>query len=68
MDVLENFKDLFFDVWSKGISGVNISEIIIDPKKLNINADKFENLIGNDSKFNADKIINIFKVHIRTEV
>ena len=29
MDVLENFKDLFFDVWSKGISGVNISEIVI---------------------------------------
>ena len=29
MEVLENFKDLFFDVWNKGISGVNISEIII---------------------------------------
>ena len=29
MKVLENFKDLFFDVWSKGISGVNISEIVI---------------------------------------
>ncbi len=29
MKVLENFKDLFFDVWNKGISGVNISEIII---------------------------------------
>jgi len=38
-----------------------ISEIIIDPKKLNVNADKFENLIGNDAKFNADKMINIFK-------
>ena len=38
-----------------------ISEIIIDPKKLNINADKFENLIGNDAKFNAEKILNIFK-------
>ena len=38
-----------------------ISEIIIDPKELNINADKFDNLIGNDAKFNADKIINIFK-------
>ena len=38
-----------------------ISEIIIDPKKLNINADKFENLIGNDAAFNADRIINIFK-------
>ena len=29
MKVLENFKDLFFDVWTKGISGVNISEIVI---------------------------------------
>ncbi len=29
MNVLENFKNLFVDVWSKGISGVNISEIII---------------------------------------
>ena len=38
-----------------------ISEITIDPKKLNINADKFENIIGNDAKFNADKLINIFK-------
>ena len=38
-----------------------ISEIIIDPNKLNINADKFENLIGNDATFNADKMINIFK-------
>ena len=38
-----------------------ISEIIIDPKKLNINADKFENLVGDDAKFNANKMINIFK-------
>ena len=37
-----------------------ISEVIIDPNKLNINADKFENLIGNDAAFNADKIIKIF--------
>ena len=29
MNVLENFKDLFVDVWTKGISGINISEIII---------------------------------------
>ena len=29
MEVLQNFKSLFFDVWKKGISGVNISEIII---------------------------------------
>ena len=38
-----------------------ISEIIIDPIALNINADKFNNLVGDDAKFNADKIINIFK-------
>tara|TARA_B100000035_G_scaffold244082_1_gene212603 strand:- start:631 stop:1626 length:996 start_codon:yes stop_codon:yes gene_type:complete len=38
-----------------------ISEIIINPKELNINADKFENLIGGNSKFNADKMISIFK-------
>ena len=29
MSVLENFKDLFLEVWKKGISGINISEIII---------------------------------------
>ena len=38
-----------------------ISEIIIDPKELNVNADKFDNLIGDDAKFNAEKMINIFK-------
>ncbi len=38
-----------------------ISEITIDPKELNINADKIENIVGNDAKFNADKLINIFK-------
>jgi len=29
MNVLENFKNLFADVWKEGVSGVNISEIII---------------------------------------
>ena len=38
-----------------------ISEIIIDPKELNVNADKFENLVGDDAKFNANKMIEIFK-------
>ena len=38
-----------------------ISEITIDPRELNIKADKFENLVGDDAKFNADKLINIFK-------
>ncbi|MDC3152038.1 anthranilate phosphoribosyltransferase [Candidatus Pelagibacter sp.] len=38
-----------------------ITEITIDPKKLKIKADKFENLIGQDAKFNADKMLDIFK-------
>ena len=38
-----------------------ISEITINPKKMGIKADKFENLIGDDAKFNANKMINIFK-------
>ena len=38
-----------------------ISEIIIDPEELNINADKFDNLVGDDAKFNANKMIDIFK-------
>ena len=29
MEILENFKDLFLDVWKEGISGINISEILI---------------------------------------
>ncbi len=37
-----------------------ISEIIIDPKEIKVNADKFENLIGDNAKFNADKMIEIF--------
>ena len=38
-----------------------ISEITINPTELNINADKFDNLVGDNAKFNADKMINIFK-------
>ena len=38
-----------------------ISEITIDPNELDVNADSFENLVGDDAKFNADKMINIFK-------
>ena len=38
-----------------------ISEITIDPKKLNINANKFANLLGNNAEFNANKMINIFQ-------
>ena len=38
-----------------------ISEIIIDPQVLNINAEKFDNLVGNDAIYNASKMIEIFK-------
>ena len=38
-----------------------ISEITIDPNELNINANKFDNLLGDDAKFNAAKMIDIFK-------
>jgi anthranilate phosphoribosyltransferase len=38
-----------------------ISEFIIDPHLLDVNAEKFENLVGDDAKFNADKMIEIFK-------
>ena len=38
-----------------------ISEIKIDPNTLGVNADNFKNLVGDDAKFNADKMIEIFK-------
>ncbi len=38
-----------------------ISEITIDPKDLKIDTNKFEDLLGADSEFNANKIIGIFK-------
>ena len=38
-----------------------ISELIIDPKVLNIKVENFENLLGDDSQYNKNKIIDIFK-------
>ena len=38
-----------------------ITEIVINPSELNISADKFENLLGDDGKYNANKMIDIFK-------
>ena len=38
-----------------------ISEIIIDPRELNVDAEDFKNLVGQDAKFNSAKIIEIFK-------
>jgi len=37
-----------------------ISDLIIDPKELNIGADNFNNLLGDDAQFNANKMIDIF--------
>jgi anthranilate phosphoribosyltransferase len=38
-----------------------ISKIIIDPKKLDVNANKFDDLLGDDAQFNANKMIDIFR-------
>ena len=38
-----------------------ISEILVDPNTIGVNAEKFENLIGDNAEFNADKMIEIFK-------
>ena len=38
-----------------------VSEIIIDPNDLNVDAEDFKNLVGQDAKFNSAKIIEIFK-------
>ena len=38
-----------------------ISEIKIDPNALGVNADNFKNLVGDNAKYNADKIIELFK-------
>ena len=37
-----------------------LSEITINPSELNINAENFSNLLGDDAKFNGNKIIEIF--------
>ena len=39
----------------------NISEILIDPTKLNIDANGFKDLLGDDATFNAKKMLDIFK-------
>jgi len=38
-----------------------ISEIVINPKELNINSNKFDDLVGDDAKYNSEKMIDIFK-------
>ena len=39
----------------------SISEFLVNPKKLGVNAKEFKNLLGDNADFNANKIINIFK-------
>jgi len=43
------------------LKDAQLSEITIDPNELNVNAEKFENLLGDDANFNANKMIEIFK-------
>ena len=38
-----------------------IKKLVIDPIKLGVKAEKFENLIGQNSEYNAKRIIEIFK-------
>ena len=38
-----------------------ITEIVIDPDELNVNAKDFKYLVGQDAKFNSARIIEIFK-------
>ena len=38
-----------------------ISDLTIDPKEMNVNADNFEHLLGDDAEYNKNKIIDIFK-------
>ena len=38
-----------------------ITDMVIDPNVLHIDAENFKNLRGDDAKFNADKMINIFQ-------
>ena len=37
-----------------------ISELVIDPDELNINAENFKNLLGDDAQYNKNKMIDIF--------
>jgi anthranilate phosphoribosyltransferase len=39
----------------------NITQIVINPKELNIKPNSFENLLGKDPEYNSKKILEIFK-------
>ena len=45
----------------KQLRNGEINEVVIDPKELNVNAEGFDKIVGNDAKFNSKKIIDIFK-------
>ncbi len=38
-----------------------ITNLVIDPKEMNVNAENFDNILGADIQFNAKKIIDVFK-------
>ena len=62
-----NYKIKYFKhvgIYAFRNSYLNEFKNYIDPKILNVNAEKFENLIGDDANFNADKMIEIFNEHI----
>ena len=43
------------------IKNGKISDFTIDPKNMNVNAENFNNLLGDDANFNSKKIVDIFK-------
>ena len=43
------------------LNNENIKEYILNPKELNIKADSFENIVGKDPEYNAQKIKEIFQ-------
>ena len=45
----------------KQLRNGEINEMIIDPKELKVNAEGFDKIVGNDAKYNSQKIIDIFK-------
>ncbi len=45
----------------KQLRNGEINEMIIDPQELKVNAEGFDRIVGNDAKFNSEKIIDIFK-------
>ena len=62
MDVLDGLDEIspYAKTNITQLKNGKISEITIDPIELKIEAESFDKLLGNDAKFNANKIIDIF--------